>query len=260
VSGDKASTSLAEFEEQKSVASLQSLLEANGFESPGLMSLGAFTSSVAFMSRVSDGQPEDFRECVVVDAVRLQTPTGELIVAVGRFQATGYPPGECTEIAFVFDTDGRLLRHFGRFATLENPQRTTIGVRTLGSRNDWFVIVSSAHRRDPSTSPFERSTSVFLLSHEFRQVLEVEHYFNDMGYTQTPAEAAKLKFVALLFRGRPEWGDAVHVDLRATGRGPQSRIEWDESNKRFLGAIELEAGGHPLFKVDLSKSDGFKVR
>jgi hypothetical protein len=230
---------------------LEALLALNGYEIGGVLSMG--TTSFPY-------PPEDpespVSNHIVRDVKRVHSGEGEYVVALTEIKCP-QPLGHRSDAVFIFSTEGELLETFGGTACdVSAISMVHLQVRTLGSQHEWFVIITDMATADDVSPPFQTATSVYLLEEGFPHALQVYHYMNDWGTTQTPVDVNNLRFAALFFYG-PEDRPAL-VRERLPEMLPDASIRWDDSGHVFRGRSQLIVDGVPVFRVNVEKSEAFE--
>jgi hypothetical protein len=237
--------------DQKSTEAFDRLLKLNGKSLP--------EGSVAIGYDFSEKQPER-----VNDVDRITSAGTEYVIVLLRQELDYQPPRPLgapprsnpvrskSQIAYVFNTDGRLLQTFGKPAQSDLLFGDEVQIRTLGSNKYWFALVShSVQNQEPP-----RETVIYLLDKSYPKLLTVAHYTNNLAFTGTRESAAT--GVMLKFDMSNEQSKS---DAEGKGRDGQMHspiIRWDETKREFYGPSQVGIDGKFAFRVDLNESKAFR--
>jgi beta-lactamase regulating signal transducer with metallopeptidase domain len=168
---------------------------------------------------------------------------------------TDKPPGGfAPDAAFVFGSDGTLIRMLGGGYGAQGSSQNTTFI-DLGATGDFFLWTSSFEKH----GPFEMISRVYRLGHEERTALTIHHYANSTSWTVrngTSDPVAEFGALGFEFNGQ-------NIDYKLGGVTPDRlpvarKIIWDGRLNRFAGAEAQSFENRPLYRVVTEESADFQ--
>jgi len=153
---------------------------------------------------------------------------------------------------FLFDENGKCV--FNSMGLTDSRADTTANVRSLGSSDHWFVILSSS-----GTGALPRK-EFFLVSQkqEMPRVLALDVRHNTVGFTSEPEHLRFSDGMPRVSFRCDQGGWEINLTDRE-GAVIEPYIHWHEDSKSFSGPLAGFVGDRLIFSVDQEASLEYSV-
>ena len=224
-------------QEQPTAASLVQLLQLNGDHTSGIKKLGHPTNSAG-----------------ITDVAQIKSAGQDYVAVVAR----RYPPESKSRsdrglgICFIFDLTGNLRARFGGELGPDDLNGDDVQLKTLGTKDRWFVQVSRFEKH----KPFTFRSDVFLIEEGFPLSFRIWGFPNAMAWTnESKPTNGQYRFAHFFNPGGLPW------DTKGIGRDGEEYdliIGWDDKEGMFRGPSSIRYKGKDVYEIDLSISRKFQ--